>query len=113
MIVNNIMNASCAVEQASGSQEGQRVVHLGIIHKVETLQRSFSHCHALVFILALLQCGQLCSLCDDFVGVCQLIQPMPNATAKPYNASPKYPKALTRGQLFTSWWHAIQLLYKV
>jgi len=66
MIVSNIMNnASCAMEQASGSQEGQRVVHLGIIHKVETLQRSFSHCHALVFILALLQCRQLCSLCDD------------------------------------------------
>jgi len=39
MIVNNIMhNASFAKEQARDFQGGQRVVHLGIRHKVETLR---------------------------------------------------------------------------
>ena len=113
MIVNNNMhNASCAKEQARGSQGGKRVVHLGIRLNVETLQWRFNHCHALVCIHAHLQCSQLCSLCDDFVNVCQLIQLMTNGTAKPCNASPKYPTAPTLVQFSTSQWHVMQLLYK-
>ena len=49
-----LYNASWAMQQARGSQGGQRVVHLGIRHKVETLQTSCNHCHALVCIHALL-----------------------------------------------------------